>query len=290
MFTGSIVALVTPFKDGEVDLKKLGELIEFHVREGTNAISPCGTTGESPTLSHEEHEKIISEVVQRVQGRIPVIAGTGSNNTREALRLTKYAHKEGASGALVITPYYNKPTQEGLYRHFKLLAEEADIPIVLYNVPSRTGISISPETVARLAELKNIVAIKEASGSLDQVTAILGLCDITVLSGEDSLILPILSVGGKGVVSVVANIVPRETSAMISSFLKGELETEAAKKAHHRLYPLTKAMFIETNPIPVKTAMRILGRLNGEMRLPLCEMTEAHERQLTKALNDYGLL
>ncbi|MFQ5861979.1 MAG: 4-hydroxy-tetrahydrodipicolinate synthase [Candidatus Brocadiales bacterium] len=288
MFSGSVVALVTPFKNGEVDLKKLGELIEFHVREGTNAVSPCGTTGESPTLSHEEHEKVISEVVQRVQGRIPVIAGTGSNNTREALRLTKYACKAGADGALVITPYYNKPTQEGIYRHFKALAEEADIPIVLYNVPSRTGVSISPETVARLAELKNIVAIKEASGSLDQVSAILGLCDITVLSGDDSLTLPTLSIGGKGVVSVVANIVPRETSIMVSSFLKGDLE--AARNAHHRLYPLTKAMFIETNPIPVKTAMRMLGRLNGEMRLPLCEMSEAHERQLTKALNDYGLL
>jgi 4-hydroxy-tetrahydrodipicolinate synthase len=288
MFTGSIVALVTPFKNGEVDFKKLGELIEFHVREGTTAISPCGTTGESPTLSHEEHEKVIAEVVQRVQGRIPVIAGTGSNNTQEALRLTKFAQKAGADGALVITPYYNRPTQEGLYRHFKALAEETDIPIVLYNVPSRTGVSISPETVARLAEFKNIVAIKEASGSLDQVSAILGLCDITVLSGEDSLILPILSIGGKGVVSVVANIVPRETSAMISSFFKGDLET--ARKAHHRLYPLTKAMFIETNPIPVKTAMLILGRLNGELRLPLCEMAEVNKRQLTKALNDYGLL
>lgn len=290
MFTGSIVALVTPFKNGEVDLERLGELVEFHVSEGTNAISPCGTTGESPTLSHEEHEKVISEVVQKVQGRIPVIAGTGSNNTREALRLTKYAQKAGADGALVITPYYNKPTQEGLYRHFKVLAEEADLPIVLYNVPSRTGVSISPETVARLAELKNIVAIKEASGSLDQISAILGMCDITVLSGEDSLILPILSIGGKGVISVVANIVPGETSTMINKFLKGGLETEEARKIHQRLYPLTKAMFIETNPIPVKTAMRLLGRLNGEVRLPLCEMSEAHEQQLTKALKDYGLL
>ncbi len=288
MFAGSIVALVTPFKDGEVDLKKLEELIEFHVREGTSAISPCGTTGESPTLSHEEHEKVISEVVRMVRGRVPVIAGTGSNNTREALRLTRYARKAGADGALVITPYYNKPTQEGLYRHFKTLAEEADIPIVLYNVPSRTGVSTSPETVARLAELKNIVAIKEASGSLDQISAILRLCDITVLSGEDSLILPILSIGGKGVISVVANIVPGDTRAVIDSFFKGDLET--ARKAHDRLYPLTKAMFIETNPIPVKTAMRVLGRLNGEMRLPLCDMAGAHEQQLTEALKDYGLL
>ncbi|MEE9558226.1 MAG: 4-hydroxy-tetrahydrodipicolinate synthase [Candidatus Brocadiales bacterium] len=290
MFTGSIVALVTPFKNGEVDYEKLKELVEFHVREGTNAIVPCGTTGESPTLSHEEHEKIISEVVQKVQGRIPVIAGTGSNNTKEALKLTRYASKAGADGALVITPYYNKPTQEGLYRHFKILAEEADIPIVLYNVPSRTGVSTSPETVARLAEFKNIVAIKEASGSLDQISAITRLCDITVLSGEDSLILPILSIGGKGVISVMANIIPKETSAMIRGFLDGQLGTEGAREMHDKFYPLSKALFIETNPIPVKTAMQILGRLNGELRLPLCEMTEANKQQLTKALKDYGLL
>lgn len=288
MFSGSIVALVTPFRDGDVDLEKLRELVDFHINEGTNAISPCGTTGESPTLSHEEHERVISEVVQRVQGRVPVIAGTGSNNTKEALRLTKYASRAGADGVLVITPYYNKPTQEGLYRHFKALAEETDIPIVLYNVPSRTGISISPETVARLAELKNIVAIKEASGSLDQVSDIMGLCNITVLSGDDSLTLPILAIGGKGVVSVVANIVPRDTSNMVSSFLRGDLET--ARESHRRLFPLSKAMFIETNPIPVKTAMRMLGRLNGEVRLPLCEMSKANEQKLAKALNDYGLL
>jgi 4-hydroxy-tetrahydrodipicolinate synthase len=290
MFTGSIVALVTPFKNGEVDYEKLKELVEFHVREGTNAIVPCGTTGESPTLSHAEHEKIISEVVQKVQGRIPVIAGTGSNNTKEALKLTRYASKAGADGALVITPYYNKPTQEGLYRHFKILAEEADIPIVLYNVPSRTGVSTSPETVARLAEFKNIVAIKEASGSLDQISAITRLCDITVLSGEDSLILPILSIGGKGVISVMANIIPKETSAMIRGFLDGQLGTKAAREMHDKFYPLAKALFIETNPITVKTAMQILGRLNGELRLPLCEMTEANKQQLTKALKDYGLL
>ncbi len=290
MFTGSIVALVTPFKNGEVDYEKLKELVEFHVREGTNAIVPCGTTGESPTLSHEEHEKIISEVVQKVQGRIPIIAGTGSNNTKEALKLTRYASKAGADGALVITPYYNKPTQEGLYRHFKILAEEADIPIVLYNVPSRTGVSTSPETVARLAEFKNIVAIKEASGSLDQISAITRLCDITVLSGEDSLILPILSIGGKGVISVMANIIPKETSAMIRGFLDGQLGTEAAREMHDKFYPLAKALFIETNPITVKTAMQILGRLNGELRLTLCEMTEANKQQLTKALKDYGLL
>jgi 4-hydroxy-tetrahydrodipicolinate synthase len=288
MFSGSIVAMVTPFRNGEVDLSKLKELVEFHIREGTDAISPCGTTGESATLTHEEHERVISEVVQHARGRIPVIAGTGSNNTKEALRLTQYAKKAGADAALVITPYYNKPTQEGLYRHYKALAEGVDIPIVVYNVPSRTGVSISPETVARLAEFKNIVAIKEASGSLDQVSDILRLCKITVLSGDDSLTLPMLSLGGKGVISVVANIVPGDTARLVKSFLKGDV-SEAAR-LHHKLFPLCKAMFIETNPIPVKTAMRLLGRLNGELRMPLCEMSKENETRLSKALKDYGLM
>lgn len=288
MLGGSIVALVTPFRNGEVDLGKLKELVEFHIKEGTNAISPCGTTGESATLTHEEHERVISEVVQQVRGRIPVVAGTGSNSTREALRLTHYAKKAGADAALIITPYYNKPTQEGLYRHYKALAEGVDIPIVVYNVPSRTGVSISPETVARLGEFKNVVAIKEASGSLDQVSDILRLCKITVLSGDDSLTLPILSLGGKGVVSVAANIVPGDTARLVDSFLKGD--TSEAVRLHHKLFPLCKAMFIETNPIPVKTAMRLLGRLNGELRMPLCEMSKENEARLGKALRDYGLL
>ncbi len=288
MLSGSVVALVTPFREGEIDLVKLKELVEFHIKEGTNAISPCGTTGESATLTHEEHEKIISEVVQQARGRIPVVAGTGSNSTKEALGLTRYAKKAGANAALIITPYYNKPTQEGLYRHYRALAEEVDIPIVVYNVPSRTGVSISPETVARLAEFKNIVAIKEASGSLDQVSDILRLCKITVLSGDDSLTLPILSLGGKGVVSVVANIVPKETARLVDSFLKGNV-SEAAR-LHHKLFPLCKAMFIETNPIPVKTAMKLLGRLNGELRMPLCEMNKENEARLNRALRDYGLL
>lgn len=288
MLGGSVVALVTPFRNGEVDLGKLKELVEFHIKEGTNAISPCGTTGESATLTHEEHERVVSEVVQQVRGRIPVVAGTGSNSTREALRLTHYAKKAGANAALIVTPYYNKPTQEGLYRHYKALAEGVDIPIVVYNVPSRTGVSISPETVARLGEFKNVVAIKEASGSLDQVSDILRLCKITVLSGDDSLTLPILSLGGKGVVSVVANIVPGDTARLVDSFLKGD--TSEAARLHHKLFPLCKAMFIETNPIPVKTAMRLLGRLNGELRMPLCEMSKENEARLGKALRDYGLL
>ncbi len=288
MFSGSIVALVTPFKDGNVDYKKLGELVGYHVENGTDAIVPCGTTGESPTLSHEEHERVVAEVIEKASGRITVIAGTGSNSTSEALRLTKSAKKAGANASLLITPYYNKPTQEGLYLHFKAIAEEVDIPIILYNVPSRTGVSITPETVAKLAEIKNIVGIKEASGSIDQTSQILQLCNITVLSGDDSLTLPIMAVGGKGVISVVANIVPKDTSKMVHDFSGGRLKE--AQEMHRKLFPLCRAMFIETNPIPIKTAMRLLGRLNGEMRLPLCKMTKEHETQLATALKKYGLL
>lgn len=288
MFEGSFVALVTPFKDGKIDYQKLKELVEFHSEKGTNGIVPCGTTGESATLSLDEHERMISEVVDMAGGRIRVLAGAGSNNTMEALRLTRHAKKAGADGVLLITPYYNKPTPEGLYRHYKLIAEEVDIPIVIYNVPSRTGISILPETVARLAEIKNIVGIKEASGSIDQTTQILQLCDISVLSGDDSLTLPIMSVGGKGVISVVANIVPEDTAALTRYCLEGNFE--AARKCHHKLFPLCKGMFIETNPIPVKTAMKLLGRINGEMRLPLCDMTKEHENQLKNTLKNYGLM
>lgn len=288
MFTGSLVALVTPFKNGEVDYKKLKELVEFHVTNGTSGIVPCGTTGESATLSFEEHERVVGEVVSAAAGRIKVLAGTGSNNTSEALHLTRHAKKAGADGALLITPYYNKPTPEGLYRHYKLIAEEVDIPIVMYNVPSRTGISMLPETVARLAGMKNIVGIKEASGNIDQTTQILQSCNITVLSGDDSLTLPIMSVGGKGVISVVANIVPADTAALTKHCLAGDYA--AARKLHYKLFPLCKGMFIETNPIPVKTAMKLLGRLNGEMRLPLCEMTKENEGKLSKTLKDYGLM
>ena len=288
MFSGCIVAQVTPFKDGEVDFKKLDELVEFHLDSGTDCISPCGTTGESPTLSHEEHEAVIENVVRKVAGRIKVLGGTGSNSTAEAIRLTRYAKSAGADGALMVTPYYNKPTQEGLYQHYRTVAQEVDIPIVLYNVPGRTGISIAPETVARLSKIKNIVAIKEASGSLDQASAIRALSDITILSGDDSLTLPIMSIGGQGVVSVVANIVPQDVKAMVTAFKEGK--TAEAEERHRRLFPLCRAMFIETNPIPVKTAMRILRRLNGELRLPLCPMQPANEEKLKQALKDYGLL
>lgn len=288
MFTGSIVALVTPFKDGEIDYEKLGELVEYHIANGTNAIIPCGTTGESPTLTHREHGEVVGKVIEVANGRIPVIAGTGSNNTSEAVSMTSHAKEAGADGSLLITPYYNKPTQKGIYEHYKAILEEVDIPIIVYNVPSRTGVSISPETVARLAEFDNIVAIKEATGDIDQASQILNMCDITVLSGDDSLTLPIMSIGGKGVVSVLANILPREVSELTSGFLKGDIEN--AQRLHNRLFPVCKAMFIETNPIPVKTAMKLLGRLNGEMRLPLCDMSEKHESQLKNILEENGIV
>ncbi|OQX54563.1 MAG: 4-hydroxy-tetrahydrodipicolinate synthase [Candidatus Omnitrophica bacterium 4484_213] len=266
MFQGSYVALVTPFKDGAVDDEKLRELVESQIKQGTNGILPCGCTGEAATLTHEEQKRIIKIVVETVNKRVPVLAGTGSNSTAEAYDLTKYAKEAGANAALVITPYYNKPTSEGQFRHYAKLAE-LGIPIILYNVPSRTGISMLPETVARLSKIDNIVAIKEASGSLEQVSKILALCDITVLSGDDSLTLPMMAIGGKGVVSVVANIVPAEVAQMTSAFLEGNIQK--AKDLHYKLFPLCKAMFIETNPIPVKTAMKLLGQLNGELRLPL---------------------
>jgi len=289
MFQGCMVALVTPFKQGKVDWDKLRELVEFHLDAGTDAIVPCGTTGESATLSHEEHKGVVERVVEYVGGRCPVVAGTGSNSTIEALDLTRSAKQAGADGVLMVTPYYNKPTPEGLYLHYRRVAEEVDIPIILYNVPSRTGISMLPETVARLyKDCANIVAVKEASGSMDQATAILNRCDITLLSGDDSMTLALLSAGGKGVISVVANIVPRDMKALISAYQSGDVKSAAEQ--HRKLFPLCKAMFYETNPIPVKTAMRLLGSLNGELRLPMCAMQPAGEERLKQALSDYGLL
>ena len=253
MFQGAFTALITPFKDGEIDYAKMRELVERQIAAGIGGVVPCGTTGESATMTHEEHKKLVSEVVQMVGGRVPVIAGAGSNCTREAIELTQHAAKAGADAALVITPYYNKPEPDGMYLHFKAVGESADIPIVLYNVPSRTGRSITPETVARIvSDCKNVVAVKEASGSMDQSSEILSLCDVTILSGDDSATLPLMALGAKGVISVVSNVVPTETQRMVSCFLDGDVE--AARKLHYRLFPLSKSMFIETNPIPVKTA------------------------------------
>lgn len=287
MFSGSMVALVTPFANGEVDWKKLAELVDFHVNSGTDAVVPCGTTGESPTLSHDEHDRVIEEVVKRAKRRVPVIAGTGSNSTAEALRLTKHAKEAGVDGVLLVSPYYNKPTQEGLYQHFAALAK-IDVPQVLYNIPGRTGVNIAPATLARLAKFKNIVAIKEAAGSTDQVQEILHETDLVVLSGDDSMTLPFMSVGAKGVISVVANIVPTDVHDMVAAYAAGDLAK--ARELNHRLFPLSKAMFIETNPGPVKTAMKLLGRLNGELRLPMVPPTPENETKLASALREYGLL
>jgi len=288
MFQGSIVAIITPFAEHEVDYEKLAELVEMHMSAGTDAIVPVGTTGESPTLSHDEHREVIRFTVERVKGRVPVIAGTGSNSTREAVDLTKFAEQAGADGALVVTPYYNKPTQAGLYEHYKAVAESVKIPIVLYDVPSRTGITIEPQTVARLAEIPNIVAIKDATGTPNNVSKVRSLCDITVLSGDDGMALPMMSVGARGVISVLANVVPEDTKKMCDAALADNFA--AAREIHAKLFPLAGAIFAETNPIGIKTAMRLAGKLNGEMRLPLVAMQPDNEEKLRRAMVAYGIL
>jgi 4-hydroxy-tetrahydrodipicolinate synthase len=290
MFKGSMVAIVTPFRNGRVDEKAFGDLIEFHIKNGTDAIVPCGTTGESATLSHEEHQRVVELTVKAVNKRVPVIAGAGSNSTEETLELTKFSKKAGADAVLLITPYYNKPTQEGLYRHFKLAAETVDIPIILYNVPGRTGVNMLPPTVARLREVKNIVGIKEATGDLKQISEVIRLCgkDFAVLSGDDFTNLPILSIGGVGSISVTANVAPADCAAMFDAFFSGK--TDEALRLHYKLEPLHNAMFLETNPIPVKTALALMGKVAEEFRLPLCPLMDANKEKLRKALKDYGLI
>jgi len=289
MFKGCFVAIVTPFKNGEIDEDNFRGLIRFQLEKGVDGIVPCGTTGESPTLSYEEHKRLIKITVEEVGGKVPVIAGTGSNSTKEAEELTIYAKEVGADGALVITPYYNKPTQKGMEIHYRKLAE-IGIPIIIYNVPSRTGVNILPSTVATLSKLENIAGIKEASGSMDQISSIISSCDpdFAVLSGDDSLTLPILSLGGVGVISVLANILPHEVTQMVKAWLEGE--TEIARELHYRLFPLFKAMFIETNPIPVKTAMAKLKMIPKEWRMPMCEMQQENEEKLEKILLKHGLI
>jgi len=288
-FAGVTVALVTPFQDGQVDFERLGRLVDWHVEQGTDCLAPVGTTGESPTLDHDEHERVMAAVTERARGRIKVMPGTGSNSTREAIRLTRFAKRTGADGALMVGPYYNKPTQEGYYRHFAAVAEAVDLPIVLYNIPGRTGSNILPETMARLARLPQVVAVKEATGMLDQASQIAALCDLTLLSGDDSLTLPLMSIGARGVVSVVGNIVPRDMKAMVSAFEAGRLRE--AQEWHRRLFPLCRDMLgAATNPIPIKTAMRLLGRDSGELRLPLCPMDAAGEARVRQTLVDYGLV
>ena len=289
MFEGSFVAIVTPFKNGKVDAKALKGLIEFHIENDTNGIVPCGTTGESATLNHEEHEEVIRITVETCEGKIPVLAGTGSNSTQEAIDLTGSAQNLGADGALLITPYYNKPTQEGLYQHFELVAKETKLPIVLYNVPSRTSINMQPATVERLSKIENIVGIKEASGNLVQVSEIIQSCgpDFEVISGEDALTWPILALGGKGVISVTANLVPEKFSRLCSAALAGDMET--AQSVHYELMKLNDIMFIETNPIPVKAALAIMGRIDNEFRPPLCPPSKDNLVTLQSVLEEYSL-
>ncbi len=288
-FAGVSVAIVTPFRDGQIDFARLREQIDFLVDAGVTCLCPVGTTGESPTLSHEEHERVIAETVQMAAGRVKVMAGTGSNSTAEALRLTRFAARAGADAALMVAPYYNKPTQEGFYQHYRAVAEEVELPICVYNIPGRTGKNIEPSTIARLAELSNITMVKEATGSLDQASEILSTTDLTLLSGDDSLTLPLLSVGGEGVISVVANIVPGAMKELVDAFAAGD--AAAACRLHHRLFPLCRDMLsLATNPIPIKAAMRLLGRDSGELRLPMTPLDEQQEASLRKTLTEFGLL
>ncbi len=291
MFEGSFVALVTPFKDDEsLDEAKLKELIEFQIDGGTHGIVPCGTTGESPSLSEEEHDRVIEITVDTVNGRVPIIAGTGSNSTARTLRSTEHAKAAGADAALIVTPYYNKPNQQGLYAHYMKIAESVDLPIIIYNVPGRCGTDILSDTVARLAEHPNIVGLKEATGELKRASEVVSMCpdDFVVLSGDDINTLPILSVGGKGVISVVANVDPADIAETCNAFKAGNIEL--ARKLHYKTMQLAVDLFIETNPIPAKTALMMMGKLNGQLRLPLAPLTPANEEALRQTLKDAGLI
>lgn len=288
-FAGLSVAMVTPFSGGEVDYRTFREQIEFQIAAGTDCLVPVGTTGESPTLSHEEQDRVIAFVVEAVAGRAKVMPGTGSNSTAEALRLTKFAEKAGADAALQVAPYYNKPTQQGFYEHFKRLAEETGLPQCIYNIPGRTAKNIEPETIIRLAELENIALVKEATGSLDQASQIITSTNLTVLSGDDSLTLPLMAIGGRGVISVVGNIVPKDMHSLIAAMNKGDLGE--AQRWHRKLFPLCRDMLgLATNPIPIKAAMKLLGRDPGELRLPMTPLDDAGMTRLKKSLADYGLL
>ncbi|MHC4069988.1 MAG: 4-hydroxy-tetrahydrodipicolinate synthase [Planctomycetota bacterium] len=289
MFTGAMVALVTPFQDGEIDFRTLDELVDFHLESGIDGIVPVGTTGESPTLTHSEHKKVIERVVKAAGGEVPVIAGAGSNSTAEAIELAAFSKKVGADATLQVDPYYNKPTQEGFYQHFKAIAEEVDLPMVLYDIPGRCGAGMTPDTIVRLSKIENIVALKEATGSMDHASQVATQCDLTILSGDDSMTLPIASIGGKGVVSVVANIVPADVKAMTDLILAGDLVS--ARKWHNKLFALCKNLLsLATNPIPIKAAMSMLNLASEEMRLPMVPMEQSKKVILKQILKDYGLL
>mgnify|MGYP006095452523 FL=1 len=288
-FAGLSVALVTPFRDGAIDEDALRAQVDFQVEAGTICLCPTGTTGESPTLTHEEHERVIAVVVAHAAGRIKVMPGTGSNSTAEAIRLTQWAAKEGADAALMVAPYYNKPTQQGFYEHYRAIAEEVDLPICVYNIPGRTGKNIEPETIVRLAEMENITMVKEATGSLDQASQVLLETELTVLSGDDSLTLPLMAIGGEGVISVVGNIIPKDMIAMVEAYRQGD--TAAACQWHHKLFPLCRDMLgLATNPIPIKAAMKMLQRDSGELRLPMTHLDPSEEESLRQTLAAYGLL
>ena len=289
MFSGTLVAMITPFEsDGAIDYRRLEEQTDFLIESGVDGLVPVGTTGESPTLSHEEHQQVIKAVVTCANGRVPVVAGTGSNSTDEAIHLTRYAKQTGAAGALMVNPYYNKPTQGGLYAHFAKIASEVDFPIVLYNIPGRCSVTMTPQTVARLhTDHPNIVAIKEATGSMDQASEIATTCKITILSGDDSLTLPLAAIGGSGIISAVANVVPADVKKLTDAIAANNLES--ARAQHQKLFPLCRAMFIETNPIPIKAAMQTLGRDRGVLRLPMTPLSEENTPILHDALRDYGL-
>jgi 4-hydroxy-tetrahydrodipicolinate synthase len=290
MFSGAFVAIVTPFKNRKVDEETLRSLIEFQIANGTDGIVPCGTTGESSTLSHEEHDRVIEITIEAVKKRVPVIAGTGSNSTEEALRLTRHAYEAGADGALMVCPYYNRPTQEGLYQHYKIVAESVPIPIVPYNIPSRTGVNLLPETVARLSKIGNIVGIKEASGSLKQMHDVISLCGekFDVLSGDDFFTLPLLLLGGKGVISVISNVAPADMASMIDAFAGGD--ARRARQLHDKMVPLIDALFLETNPVPVKAALAMMGKISYDVRLPLYKMSDSNYEKLKSAMKNYRLI
>ncbi len=294
MIQGALTAMITPFRDGGVDYPRLEANARFQIEHGIDGLVPVGTTGESPTLSHEEHRLVIERVVTTARSakrKVPVIAGTGSNATSEALELTRHAHQVGADGALLVNPYYNRPSQEGLYRHFMTIADAVAIPIILYNIPGRTGVTMAPQTVARLAKHKNIVAVKEATGSLDIASEIASLCDparFTIMSGDDTLTLPLMSIGAKGVISVFSNLAPQRVKAMTDAALRGDYAT--ARRLHLELFPLFKVVFIETNPVPINPAMALAGMDTGQLRLPLCEMSDANRTVLEKTLKDAGLV
>ena len=291
MIQGTLTAMVTPFNDGQVDYQRLAANVRYQIEHGVDGLVPMGTTGESPTLTHEEHREVIRRVVEltaEVQERkISVVAGTGSNSTAEAMELTRYAKDVGADGALMVNPYYNKPTQEGLYRHFMSVADTVALPIVLYNIPGRTNITMEPATVARLASHPNVVAIKEATGSMDIASEIASLCDITILSGDDSLTLPLMSLGGRGVISVLSNLIPNRVKTLVETAASGDYEQ--ARRLHLQLLPLFKGMFVETNPIPIKTAMAICGMDTGQLRLPLCEMSAESRAKIQHLLGEHGV-